>query len=160
MGLPVRWCRGTEPDRTAGSVPMVTSAKRSGSLLLVSLCAVAALATACSDDAPSAEEALADGFVDMTGEEVVTIDVLDNVFEPERVVVSEGTEVRWENRGRTPHNVIASEEGAFDDVPVAEMQPGDVAVRTFDDAGAYPYYCSLHGTPERGQIGEIRVVAS
>jgi plastocyanin len=27
----------------------------------------------------------------------------------------------------------------------------------FDDAGDYPYYCSLHGTPTAGMDGRIRV---
>lgn len=119
--------------------------------------------TGCTDSNDSGESA-PDGdasdadFVDLTGQDEVTIDVRDNVFDPERVLVSPGTEVRWENRGRTPHNVVASEEGAFEDVPVDQLQPGDEATRAFDEPGSYPYFCSLHGTADRGQVGELRVV--
>lgn len=124
---------------------------------------VAVLLTACGGDGdvavPAADRTADSEFVDLTGESVVEISVRDNVFVPERVLVSPGTEVRWRNRGRTPHNVVASVEGAFDDVPVDQLQPGDEAARVFGDPGDYPYYCSLHGTATRGQIGEIRVVA-
>lgn len=124
---------------------------------LVVLLVVLTGAVACAEDGDAAAD-LSDEFVDLTGQAEVTIDVRDNVFDPERVLVSPGTEVRWENRGRTPHNVIASEEGAFEDVPVDELQPGDEATRVFDEPGSYPYFCSLHGTATRGQIGELRVV--
>jgi len=133
---------------------------------LVTLILVAIPLAGCATDGDATPSAAgSDGttvsdeeFVDLTGEDVVTIDVRDNVFVPERALISAGTEVRWENRGRTPHNVIAADEGAFEDVPVQELQPGDVAVRSFDDAGDFPYFCSLHGTATRGQIGELRVV--
>lgn len=140
--------------------------ERPSSAIVALIIAVTAL-VGCADDGGDTGSAGAAGggdassdeeFVDLTGEDVVTIDVRDNVFVPERVLVSAGTEVRWENRGRTPHNVVAADEGAFEDVPVDALQPGDEAARTFDDPGDYPYFCSLHGTATRGQIGELRVV--
>lgn len=117
----------------------------------------AAFVAGCSGDTVGVDDLDGD-VVDLTGQEVVTVDVRDNVFEPERIAISAGTEVRWENRGRTPHNVVAADEGAFEDIPVSDLQPGDEASRTFDEPGAYPYFCSLHGTATRGQIGEIIVV--
>lgn len=141
--------------------------RRPCSVFLTLIVFTAGLAACADDEDPDGggagegatqDEVSDEGFVDLRGEDVITIDVRDNVFEPEQVLISPGTEVRWENRGRTPHNVIPADEGAFEDVPVDELQPGDEAFRTFDDPGDYPYFCSLHGTATRGQTGELRVV--
>src|SRR5690554_821802 len=98
-----------------------------------------------------------DEWEDMTGQDTVTIDTRDNTFTPENVIVSPGTKVVWSNRGRNDHNVIPVEEGSFEQIPIEDLRPGSEASRTFDDAGEYPYYCSLHATPDRGMIGRIRV---
>ena len=90
----------------------------------------------------------------------MVIDTRDNTFGPQYVIVSPGTEVTWDNRGRNPHNVIAVEAGSFRDVPTEDLGPGDTASRTFDEPGEYPYYCSLHATPSRGMTGRIRVAES
>ena len=96
-------------------------------------------------------------FVDMTGTPEVLIEAKDNKFEPQFVTVSPGTEVTFENKGRNPHNVIPVVDDQFEAVPTDEFQSGDTAVITFDDAGFFPYYCSLHGTPSAGMDGRIRV---
>lgn len=98
-----------------------------------------------------------DEWVDETGKPEITIDARDNVFVPENVIVSPGTRIRFENVGRAPHNVIAVNDGQFEDIPVDDLQPGDIATLTLDDNDEYPYYCSLHGTPTKGMIGRIRV---
>lgn len=132
--------------------------------------AVVALA-ACGDDSadggggdsgPLADlPAVADSeYQDMTGKDAVTVDVRDNSYMPQYITVSPGTEITFANEGRNPHNVLPVEAGGFEDVAVDEMQPGDSAVRTFDDSGDFPYYCSLHGTPSRGMTGRIRVAES
>ena len=89
-------------------------------------------------------------FVDMTGKSEVLIEAKDNKFEPQFVTVSPGTKVTFENKGRDPHNVIPVVDDQFPTVPTDEFQPGDTAVVAFDEAGLYPYYCSLHGTPVGG----------
>jgi plastocyanin len=134
---------------------------RAASLLIVAV--VLALAGACADDgADSAPASTSDvpeaDFVDATGESTVTVEARDNVFVPEYVTVSPGTEVVFDNTGRNPHNAIAVDEGAFEDVTTDQLQPGDTATVVFEDPGSYPYYCSLHGTTTRGMVGEIRVV--
>jgi plastocyanin len=96
-------------------------------------------------------------FVDMTGESEVLIEAKDNKFAPQFVTVSPGTKVTFENKGRNPHNVIPVVDDQFPTVPTDEFQSGDTAVVTFDEAGLYPYYCSLHGTPSAGMDGRIRV---
>ena len=98
-------------------------------------------------------------FVDETGSDTVAVAVPDNSFEPPYLEVSPGTKVRWTNDGRNPHNVQPAEPGAFEGVATDDFAPGQSYSVTFDDAGDYPYYCSIHGTKKlSGQSGVIRVV--
>ncbi|HKY13807.1 MAG TPA: plastocyanin/azurin family copper-binding protein, partial [Microthrixaceae bacterium] len=65
------------------------------------------------------------------------------------------------NDGRNDHNVIPVEDDAFEGVDRADFGPGQVHTATFDDAGDYAYYCSIHGTKNlNGQAGVIRVVTA
>jgi plastocyanin len=140
-----------------------TTRLAAGSIALV----LALVLGACGDDGESGSgsngaldglpEVAESEYEDMTGQDAVEIDVRDNSFGPQYVTVSPGTEITFTNNGRNPHNALPVEEGAFDDVPVDELQPDDQAARTFDEAGDYPYYCSLHGTQSRGMVGRIRV---
>jgi plastocyanin len=95
---------------------------------------------------------------DLTGKGTVTVHAVDNSFEAQDIKVSKGTKVEFTNTGQNPHNVVPAEAGAFADVPVDELGPGATAEVTFDATGAFPYYCSLHGTAERGMKGRIIVV--
>jgi plastocyanin len=123
------------------------------------LLTLAALAlVACGEEASvSTSDVPASEFVDRTGQAEVVVRARDNVFQPKYVTVSPGTRVVFDNVGRNPHNAIPVEEGAFEEVPTDELQPGDRATVRFDEPGSYPYYCSLHGTTTRGMVGEIRV---
>ena len=93
-----------------------------------------------------------------------TIEMLDNVFEPERVTIAPGDAVRFRNGGLVPHNAIAVDRtwstglgaGAAVD---GLMDPGDEVVITFDEPGVYAYFCSLHATADgsSGMVGTIVV---
>jgi plastocyanin len=96
-------------------------------------------------------------------EDVVVIDTdpaevtaLDNSFRPENIEVAAGTEVVWTNKGRNEHNVLHVE-GDDWGVEVDDFQPGAVYSHTFDEAGVYRYYCSIHGTTDAGMIGTVVV---
>ena len=97
-------------------------------------------------------------YEDLTGESEVVIAARDNNFVPQYVTISPGTKVTFINEGRNPYNVIAVEDGAFPDIPTEDLQPAAEADITFEDAGDFPYYCSLHGTPSAGMTGRLRVV--
>lgn len=116
--------------------------------------------SACSDDSnESSGVDLSDvTFEVRTDETNVQVDAIDNSFVPAYVEVRRGTTVTFENDGRNPHNVLPAEEGAFEPIEQDVFQPGDVGSITFDEAGDFPYYCSLHGTTTRGMVGAIRVV--
>ena len=81
------------------------------------------------------------------------IEMLDNVFGPRIVRVAVGDEVAWTNDGRGPHNVTA-DDGSFASQDLAR---GETFVRTFDAEGAFPYFCSLHGTAGAGMAGVVVV---
>jgi plastocyanin len=94
---------------------------------------------------------------DLTGQDEVTITVVDNAFEPRNVRISAGTTVTWVNEGMNNHNVTPAIDGAFEAVTGEELVPDALPARTFDEAGEYPYYCSFHGTATVGQTGFLLV---
>lgn len=96
-------------------------------------------------------------FEDRRGQRTVTLDAVDNNFRPQYVTVSAGTKVVFTNVGRNQHNIIPVN-GTFREVATVDFEPGDHATMTFERAGDFPYYCSLHGTPAKGMNGAIRVV--
>jgi plastocyanin len=117
-------------------------------------------AVGCGDDGPgraggggaAADPTLA------TVTQTVDVIALDNTFRPEKIEITAGTTVRWENRGRNDHNVLPVDD--LDDwgVPTEQFAPGDEYSSTFDTPGTYPYYCSIHATKDVGMIGTVVVL--
>jgi plastocyanin len=128
------------------------------------------LVPACGSDGESSDDTtttaaagpdLSDvSWTDETGKTEVALIARDNTFVAQYVEVSPGTTVTWTNRGRVEHNVLPAEDGAFEGIQVADLEPGESASITFDEPGDYPYYCSLHGSKTKGMVGGIRVVES
>ena len=81
------------------------------------------------------------------------VEMLDNVFAPRIVRIPVGGTVEWTNEGRSPHNVTA-DDGAF---ASTDLAPGEVFDETFATEGAYPYFCSIHGSPGAGMTGLVLV---
>ncbi len=96
--------------------------------------------------------------IDETGEKAVTVDAVDNNFKPEYIEVTKGTKVKFVNKGGNKHNVSPVAEGEFKPIDTDEFDPGEDGTITFDEAGDFPYYCTLHGTKTKGMIGGIKVV--
>ncbi|HYI62979.1 MAG TPA: right-handed parallel beta-helix repeat-containing protein [Acidimicrobiales bacterium] len=93
------------------------------------------------------------------GGEGVTVEALDNVFgeeDPHVVRVDPGGTVTWENIGRNDHNIIPVDAARFG-VGETEFRPGDTYEATFDEPGAFQYYCSLHGNASDGMVGTVLV---
>lgn len=111
------------------------------------------LSSGSGDTAAGAE--VPDDVVVMEGDEV-EVTSLDNTFRAENIQVEPGTTVVWTNKGRNDHDVLPVE-GDDWGVEVDEFAPGDVYEHTFDEAGVYPYYCSIHGTTTAGMIGTVVV---
>jgi|Tabmets5t2r1_1033131.scaffolds.fasta_scaffold00081_5 plastocyanin len=135
---------------------------------LLALALVAGSLAACGGDDDSAAgdaglSASGGSSDDSVPEDVVVIDTdpaevtgLDNSFRPENIQVPAGTEVVWTNKGRNEHNVLHVD-GDDWGVEVDDFQPGASYAHTFDEAGVYRYYCSIHGTTDAGMIGTIVV---
>ena len=116
--------------------------------------AVVAVA-ACDSDTPSGQTLNGKKFAVETDTRAVTIDVVDNNFEPAYVTVRAGTRVTFLNRGRNRHNVLSVDDGFTSSGFLSQDDSWKV---TFKDVGDFPLYCSLHGTPTSGMTGGIRVV--
>lgn len=87
------------------------------------------------------------------GPPVETVRALDDVYDPEVLRVAPGTEVAWENVGRSPHTVTA-DDGGFDS---GDLAPGESFRLVFDEPGIYPYHCTYHGAPGVGMAGVVVV---
>jgi len=66
---------------------------------------------------------------------------IDNFsFGPQSLTVPAGTTVTWTNRDDIPHTVVSTE-GVFK----SKVRDTDEKFSyTFEKAGTYPYYCSIH----------------
>ena len=120
-----------------------------GAILLAAGAAVMLVTGCSSDDVPEA---------------AATVEMLDNVFEPEMVRIEPGEAVRFTNVGLVPHNAIGVD-GTWStgltagDASDGLMDPGEELVVTFDEPGVYDYFCSLHAAADgsSGMVGTILV---
>src|SRR6266702_6841845 len=77
------------------------------------------------------------------------IDMGDQWFLPEQIVVSVGTTVTWVNRGQLAHTATARD-ASFDS---KNLDFGRSFTYTFTRPGRVQYFCTLHGD----MIGEVDV---
>ena len=79
-------------------------------------------------------------------EPAVSVDAIDNRFDPPEVTVTAGDAVEWRFEGSVEHDVVADDESF-----VSPLQRQGTYVHVFDTPGEYPYLCSVH--PEmRGRV--------
>ena len=93
--------------------------------------AVAALTgcTTAPEPTPSADGVEAD----------IVVKAIDNAYEPAEVTVKRGQAIRWDFLGTQEHDVVA-EDGSF----VSELITEGSFTHVFDEAGEFPYLCSIH----------------
>ena len=80
------------------------------------------------------------------GDRTVTIE--GSSFRPRTVRTETGATVTWSNEGSSNHTVNAATltaDGAEWSFTSGTLEPGETASRTFDDVGAFEYYCMVHG---------------
>ncbi len=68
-----------------------------------------------------------------------TIAIKNFAFSPATLVVKPGTTVSWVNEDPAPHT--ATSEGNFDS---GTLGKGQTFSRTFNEAGAFDYICTIH----------------
>ncbi len=95
--------------------------------------------------------------VDLTGKTAVEIQVKDNFYEPKVFSVDPGTKVTFKNVGNNAHNVVPVQDGAFPAIATGSLDPGMTATITAPSPGEYRFYCSIHGSPNKGQRGAMIV---
>lgn len=69
-------------------------------------------------------------------------------FDPVEIVVPVGSTVTWTNDDTISHTTTAND-GTWDS---DTMSPGDTFEYTFDTAGDYEFFCSIHPSSMRGTI--------
>ncbi|MBK8903320.1 MAG: hypothetical protein IPM53_19205 [Anaerolineaceae bacterium] len=75
----------------------------------------------------------------------VAIDMANFAFVSNDVTVPVGTAVTWTNKDSGPRHSATAADGSFD---TGLFDTGEEATITFDKAGTYVYYCTLHGSPD------------
>jgi plastocyanin len=66
---------------------------------------------------------------------------IDNFsFTPQEITVAAGTKVTWVNRDDIPHTVVSTQ----DKFKSKALDTDDQYSFTFDKAGTYEYFCSIH----------------
>lgn len=69
-----------------------------------------------------------------------TVNIANYTFVPDTLTVSVGTTVTWTNSDAAIHR-IASDTGVFDS---GDLSQNAVFSYTFNNAGAFPYHCTIH----------------
>jgi plastocyanin len=97
-----------------------------------------------------------DEILDLRGQSRVEIPIRDNVYDIRNFRVDPCTEIVFVNRGANRHNVVPAADGVFEKITedALDTGPQTLVVAT---PGDYPFYCSLHGVPGRGQTGYLIV---
>lgn len=71
----------------------------------------------------------------------VTVQMDDNVFQPQEVKVAVGGTVTWDNVGGNSHTSTSDEDGAWDS---GGIEPDETYERVFSTAGTFDYVCTFH----------------
>jgi len=88
-----------------------------------------------------------------------TVTVQDDAFNPVATSVSVGGTVTWSWNGANPHNVTFIDPiGSGASAPASGTQAAGSYQLTFNTAGTFDYYCTIHGTAQgTGMAGTITV---
>ena len=80
-----------------------------------------------------------------------TVTIANFAFSPTPLTVAPGTKVTWNNKDEEPHTVTSADGGHTFKSPALDTD--DKFSFTFNKAGTYKYFCSIH----RQMVGTIIV---
>ena len=89
------------------------------------------------------------------GGHTISLVMAGTAFSPSPDTVAVGSTVTWTNNDGFGHTVTSSPSSA--EVFNSSVASGASYSRTFNTAGTFAYYCSIHGTPTSGMRGTIVV---
>ncbi|MDG2028513.1 MAG: hypothetical protein P8J50_15505 [Acidimicrobiales bacterium] len=111
---------------------------------------------ATETDDPLADFPQPEGIVDLRGLPTVEVVVNSNTFDGGSIRVDPGTQIVFANFDAEAHNVRSAIAGAFPTID-KDLLFTEPQALVLTEPGDYPFYCSLHGTSQRGQLGYIVV---
>jgi len=117
-------------------------------LLTVTALAALGLIAACGGGGggSSPTEPPPSGSPPPSGNQIITIEVVDNTYNPRSVTVNPGDTVRWVLRGSNAGHTVTDRNGAFDSGFVFNNN-GDTYQHTFtaaDNEKTFEYHCASH----------------
>ncbi len=122
-------------------------------MMLFAIAAMAFGAVACSDEEPTVGADATDDTSDIyaegtpgapAGEDTIDaqVSIVDFGFEPDDFTATAGEPVKWQNTGDAQHTVAFEDDSVVDS---GNLDAGAEFSRTFEDAGEFAYFCSIHG---------------
>jgi plastocyanin len=141
------------------------------SIAIVMLLVLALVGTACGGDepeplsepttplettAPTATETPDADCEDQSGEDITSLEMTDNQFEPACLTSSTSSGLHLENNGTNPHTFTIDDSEI--DFTVQPGQETNVDGPAPIQAGEYTFYCKFHGSPSGGMSGTITFV--
>lgn len=91
--------------------------------------------------------------VDLRGDTLVEIRMVDNAFEPRNVTIDRGTTVRWISTTGTFHTITPEGHSAWQ--RFTSNAPSDTFEAVLQNAGEFPYFCEPHQQDD--MVGSIEV---
>ena len=78
----------------------------------------------------------------------LTVSIGDNFYSPRSVSIDVGDKITWNNNGAVQHSATA-DDGSFD---TGVFGPGSSRSNTFNTAGTFSYFCTIHGQAQSGTV--------
>lgn len=95
------------------------------------------------DDAGAASQPTSGGAAATQGP-AKSIDVMDNLFAPNQLIVAVGEEVHWDWRGTNPHSVVGTFDGK--EIDSGQKTGNNRFTLKFDAPGTFEYHCAVHAS--------------
>ncbi len=77
-----------------------------------------------------------------------SVEIKDFAFNPATLTISKGTTVTWTHNDTAPHTVTENN-NVFNSPTLTK---GQTFSYTFNEAGTFDYYCSIHPTRMKGKV--------
>jgi plastocyanin len=71
------------------------------------------------------------------------VEIVDFAFNPGELTIAAGSTVTWTNADPNLPHTASSDDDVFDS---GNLNEGDEFSFTFEEAGSFPYFCSVHPT--------------